>query len=116
LIHCSSYVEIFHGFVEFFDFSLVFPAVVKLTAEFTSLEEPTNDPGTVIVLVSFADGSGFAGSERRVELEDPTRKFRLPIVNSISWFLLIPSLLLAKSEKTVEFMIPTPQIPMVGAN
>jgi hypothetical protein len=89
---------------------------VKLTGEFTSLEEPTDDPDTVIVLVLLADGSGFAGSERRVEPEDPTRKFRLPIVRSISWFLLTSRLLLAKSEKAVEFIIPMPRVPTVGAN
>jgi hypothetical protein len=59
-------------------FSPVFSAVVKLTGEFISLEEPTDDPDTVIVLVSLANGSSFAGSERRVEPEDPMRKFRLP--------------------------------------
>jgi hypothetical protein len=80
-------------------FSPVFSAVVKLTGEFTSVEEPTDDPDTVIVLVLLADGSGFAGSERRVEPEDPARKFRLPIVRSISWFPSTSRLLLAKSEK-----------------
>jgi hypothetical protein len=30
--------------------------------------------------------------------------------------LSIPALLLAKSEKAVEFMIPTPRVPTVGAN
>jgi hypothetical protein len=41
---------------------------------------------------------------------------RLPIVNSISWFSSVPALLLAKSEKAIEFMIPTPKVPTVGAN
>jgi hypothetical protein len=86
----------------------MFSAVVKLTSEFTSLEEPTDDPDTVIVLALLADGSGFAGSERRVEPEDPMRKLRLPIVNSISWFLSTSGQLLAKSEKAIKFMIPTP--------
>jgi hypothetical protein len=89
---------------------------VKLTGEFTSLEEPTDDPDIVIVLVSLADGSSFAGSERRVEPKDPTRKFRLPIIRSISSFSSISGLPLAKSEKAIEFMIPTPLIPTVGAN
>jgi hypothetical protein len=62
----------------------MFSAIVKLTSEFTSLEEPTDDSDTVKFLVSLADGSGFARSERRVEPKDPTRKFRLPIVRSIS--------------------------------
>jgi hypothetical protein len=115
-VHCSSYVEIFHGFVEFLNFSPTFSDVAKLTGEFTSLEEQTEDPDTVIVLALLADGSGFAGSERRVEPKDPTQKLRLPIVNSISWFLSTSGLLLAKSEKLVEFMIPTPRVPTVGAN
>jgi hypothetical protein len=89
---------------------------VKLTDEFTSLEEPTDDPDIVIVLVLLADGSGFGGSERRVELENLTQKLRLPIVNSILWFSSTSELLLAKSEKAVEFMIPTPLVPTVGAN
>jgi hypothetical protein len=35
-------------------------------------------------LVSLADGSGFAGSERQIERKDLKRKFRLQIVRSIS--------------------------------
>jgi hypothetical protein len=97
-------------------FSPIFFAVVKLTGEFTSLEEPTDDPDIVIVLVLLADGSSFTGSERRVEHKDLTRKFRLPIIKSISWFLSTSRLLLAKSEKAIEFMIPTPVIPTVGAS
>jgi hypothetical protein len=81
---------------------------MMLTGEFTSLEEPTDDPDIAIVLVSLADGSNFVGSEWRVKPEDPTRKFRLPIVSSISWFPLTSGLLLAESEKAAEFMIPTP--------
>jgi hypothetical protein len=69
-----------------------------------------------IALVLLADESGFVGSERRVELENPTQKLRLPIVNSIFWFSSTSELLLAKSEKVVEFMIPTPRVPTVGAN
>jgi hypothetical protein len=65
-------------------FSPVFSAVVKLTGEFTWLEEPTDDPDTVIVLVLLVDGSGFVKSERRVEPKDPTQKLTLPIVKSIS--------------------------------
>jgi hypothetical protein len=97
-------------------FPLVFSAAAKLTGEFTSLEEPTNDPDIVIVLVLLADGSSFVGSERRVELENLTQKLRLPIVNSIFWFSSTSELMLAKSEKAVEFMIPTPLVPTVGAN
>jgi hypothetical protein len=32
------------------------------------------------------------------------------------WFSLTSELLLAKSEKAVEFMIPTPRVPTVSAN
>jgi hypothetical protein len=34
---------------------------VKLSGEFISLEEPTDDSDIAIVLVSLADGSSFAG-------------------------------------------------------
>jgi hypothetical protein len=70
----------------------------------------------VIVLVLLADGSGFARSERRVEPKNLMQKLRLPIVNSIFWFSSTSELLLAKSEKAIEFMIPTSLFPMVGAN
>jgi hypothetical protein len=56
----------------------------KLTGEFTSLEEPTDDSDIAIVVIFLADGSNFVESERRVEPKEPTRKFRLPIVRSIS--------------------------------
>jgi hypothetical protein len=95
-------------------FSPVFSAVAKLTGEFTLLEEPTDDPDIVLVFV--ADGSSFFGSEGRIELENLTQKLRLPIVNSVFWFSSSSELLLAKSEKAVEFMIPTPHVPMVCAN
>jgi hypothetical protein len=65
-------------------FSPVIYVVAKLTDEFASLEEPTDDLDIAIVLVSRADGSSFAGFERRIEPKDPTRKFRLHIVRSIS--------------------------------
>jgi hypothetical protein len=117
LAHSFSYVQFFHGFIEFFDFfSPVFFAVAKLTGEFTSLEEPTDDPHIVIVLVLLIDGSSFVGSEGRIKPESPTQKLRLPIVNSIFWFSSTSELLLAKSEKAVEFMIPTPRVPTVGTN
>jgi hypothetical protein len=70
----------------------------------------------VIVLVLLADGSSFAGSERRIKTENPTQKLRFWIINSNFWFLLTSELLLSKSKKAVEFIIPTPQFPMVGAN
>jgi hypothetical protein len=56
-------------------------------------------------------GSGFVGSDRRDEPDGPMRILKLPIVNSISGFSSTPVLLLAKSEKAVEFMIPTPSSP-----
>jgi hypothetical protein len=57
---------------------------MELTGKFNSLEEPSDDSDIVSVLDLVADGPGFAGSERRIEPSDPTRKFRLPIVKSIS--------------------------------
>jgi hypothetical protein len=65
-------------------FSHVISAIAKLTGEFASLEEPTDDSDIAIVSVSLVDGSGFARSERRIDPKDPTRKFRLPIIRSIS--------------------------------
>jgi hypothetical protein len=44
----------------------------RLTGEFTSLEEPTDDPDIVILSALLADGPDFVGSERRVEPEGPT--------------------------------------------
>jgi hypothetical protein len=57
---------------------------VRLTGEFTSLEEPTDDLDAVILSVLLADGPDFVGSERRVELEGPMQKLKLLNVNSIS--------------------------------
>jgi hypothetical protein len=45
---------------------------VKLTGEFTSLEDPTDDPDIVILSALLGDGPDFVGSERRVEPEGPT--------------------------------------------
>jgi hypothetical protein len=95
-------------------FPPVFSIVARLTGEFTSLEEPTDDPDIGFVLL--ADGSSFVGSEGRIELENPTQKLRLLIVNSVFWFSSSSELLLAKSEKAVEFMIPTPWVPTVSAS
>jgi hypothetical protein len=53
-------------------FSPVFSVVAKLTGEFTSLEEPTDDSDIAIVAVLLADGSDFVESERRIEPKDPT--------------------------------------------
>jgi hypothetical protein len=57
---------------------------MELTGEFTLLEEPSDDSNIVSILDLVADGSGFVGSERRIEPSDPTQKFTLPIVKSIS--------------------------------
>jgi hypothetical protein len=86
------------------------------------------------------DGPKYIGSERQKEPWDPTQKLRLPIIKSISWSrlakigimvggcgqkLMVPKqiwlpsiieLLLGVGKKVVEFLIPTPKIPMVGAN
>jgi hypothetical protein len=70
----------------------------------------------VIVLVLLVDGPDFAGSERRVEPEGPMKKLKLSIVSSISRLSSTSGLLLAKSKKAVEFMIPTPFVPTVDAN
>jgi hypothetical protein len=51
---------------------------VRLTGDFTSLEEPTDDPDAVILSVLLADGPDFVGYERRVEPEGPMQKLRLP--------------------------------------
>jgi hypothetical protein len=65
---------------------VIFPSSisVKLTGEFTLLEEPSDDSDIATVLGSLADGLGFTESERRIEPSDPTRKFRLLIIKSIS--------------------------------
>jgi hypothetical protein len=64
--------------------SPIFSIVAKLTGEFTSLEDPTDDSDIAIVAIFLADGSDFVKSERRIEPKEPTQKFRLPIVRSIS--------------------------------
>jgi hypothetical protein len=57
---------------------------VRLTGEFTSLKEPTDDPDAVILSVLLADGPDFVGSERRNKPEGLMQKLKLPNVNSIS--------------------------------
>jgi hypothetical protein len=66
------------------NFPYKFSVAAKLTGEFASLEEPTDDPDAVILSALPADGTDFIGSERRVEPEGPMQKFRLSNVNSIS--------------------------------
>jgi hypothetical protein len=53
------------------NFSYKFAVAAKLTGEFASLEEPTDDLDVVILSVLPADGTDFVGSERRVEPEGP---------------------------------------------
>jgi hypothetical protein len=89
---------------------------VRLTGEFTSLEEPTDDPDAVILLVLLADGPNFVESERQIEPEGPMQKLKLSNVNSISWFSSTSGLLLVKGKKVVKFMIPMPRVPTIGAN
>jgi hypothetical protein len=86
-------------------------AFSKLADEFTSLEEPSDNSNVSSVSGLLADGFGFVESERRDEPNGPTKMLKLPIVNSISWLPLSSELLLAKSEKAVEFMIPTLRSP-----
>jgi hypothetical protein len=64
--------------------SSIFSVIVKLTGEFTLLEEPTDDFDIAIVAVFPADRSDFVGSERQIDPKEPTRKLKLPIVRSIS--------------------------------
>jgi hypothetical protein len=58
---------------------------LKLTGEFTSLEEPTDDSDIVADAVFSLDGPDVVGSERRVVCKDLTQKLRLLIAKSISW-------------------------------
>jgi hypothetical protein len=69
-----------------------------------------------VVSGSLADGFCYVGSERRDEPDGPIRMLKLPMVSSTSWLPSTSGLLLAESEKAVEFMTPTPRVPTVGAN
>jgi hypothetical protein len=91
----------------------VFP---ELTSEFTSLEELSENSNVASASGLFANRLGFVQFERWDEPDVPMRMLRLLIVNSISSVLSNSALLLAESKKAVEFMIPTPRVPMVGAN
>jgi hypothetical protein len=57
---------------------------MKLTGEFTLLEEPTDDSDIAIDVVFSADGTDFVGSDKRIEPREPMQKFRLSNVRSIS--------------------------------
>jgi hypothetical protein len=51
--------------------SSIFYVGLKLTGEFTSQEEPTDDSDLAADMVFPADGPEFIGSERRIEPRDP---------------------------------------------
>jgi hypothetical protein len=53
------------------NFPYKFSIAAKLTGEFASLEEPTDDPDAVILSALAAHGTDFIGFERRVEPEGP---------------------------------------------
>jgi hypothetical protein len=57
---------------------------LKLTGEFTSLEDPTDEFDIAADAVSYVDGPDFVGSKRRIVPKDPTQKLKLSIVKSIS--------------------------------
>jgi hypothetical protein len=59
-------------------------ALLKLTGEFTSLEESSDNCNVSSVSGLFADRSYFVESERRDEPDGPIMMLRLPMVNSIS--------------------------------
>jgi hypothetical protein len=48
------------------NFPCKFYVAAKMTGEFASLEEPTDDPDAVILSALPADGTDFVESERRV--------------------------------------------------
>jgi hypothetical protein len=52
-------------------FPYKFSVAAKLTGEFASLEEPTDDPDAVILSALSANGTDFIESERRVVPKDP---------------------------------------------
>jgi hypothetical protein len=53
------------------NFHCKFSIAAKLTGEFASLEEPTDDPDDVILSALLADETDFVESERRVVPEGP---------------------------------------------
>jgi hypothetical protein len=53
------------------NFPYKFSVAAKLTGEFASLEEPTDDPNVVILSALPANGTDFVESERQVEPEGP---------------------------------------------
>jgi hypothetical protein len=64
---------------------LPFPFIgYLLTSEFTLLDEPTKVSEVAAITVFLTDGPEFIGSKRQIEPRDSTRKFKLPIVRSIS--------------------------------
>jgi hypothetical protein len=65
--------------------SSIFSVGVKLTGEFTLLEEPTDDSDIATDAVFSAERPDLVGSERQIIPREPTQKLRLLIVRSISW-------------------------------
>jgi hypothetical protein len=59
-------------------------AFSKLTGEFISLEEPSDDSNVSSVSGLLADGYGFIESERRDEPDGLMRMLKLPMVSSTS--------------------------------
>jgi hypothetical protein len=53
------------------NFPYKFSVAAKLTGEFASLEEPTNDPDAIILSALSIDGTDFIESKRRVVPEGP---------------------------------------------
>jgi hypothetical protein len=53
------------------NFPYKFFVAAKLTSEFASLEEPTDDPNAIILSALLADGTDFVESERRDVPEGP---------------------------------------------
>jgi hypothetical protein len=51
--------------------SSIFSVGLKLTGEFTSLEEPTDDSDIAVDAVFSTDGPDLVGSERRIIPRDP---------------------------------------------
>jgi hypothetical protein len=62
----------------------VIGALSRLTGEFTSLEDPSDDCNVSSVSGLFADRFDFVEFERRDEPDGPMTMFKLPMVNSIS--------------------------------
>jgi hypothetical protein len=62
--------------------SSVLSVGLRLTGEFTSLEEPTDDSDITADAVFSVDGSDLVKSEKRIVPREPTQNLRRPIVRS----------------------------------